>query len=263
MSSVDEINNLWKKQIAAGIQAPAIVKHRGFPYHKRWAFEGDQVDNYYTIPDETALDLTGDFTLAMWIYLKDTLVGQPVQVHAKKGAITSWEIFTWNHDFIVNQINWRIFDSLNHSFFGQIANYTGDTWVHWVLTFDDSEARMKRYQKGLLKTNTVDGLWTSPIRLNTDVVSVGATDAGTGLIFADAKVASFALWSDILTPTEVKNLHDFNQHPLDNLILRHDIGTNSGQTTTIPDLSGNGRDGVINDVTWNEIQKGDLTLNDD
>ena len=160
----------------------------------------DGVNDYITIPDNSSLDIAGDWAISAWIKL-DSMSGY-CRIVGKQDASS-------------NQCNYGI-GLENGTDFGAFFNdgswrsayYSTDLntgqWHHVVGQWDDSEEQMFLYINGVLvQTTTLSGAGTPSG--NDDPVLIGLNEAG-GSEFFNGNIADVRIYDAILTASEIQVL---------------------------------------------------------
>lgn len=122
-------------------------------------------------------------------------------------------------------------------------------WVRVGLTYDGSStaAGTKFYIDGVAATQT-----TVANTLSASTVAAGI-NARMGTLTDDTidyngNLTDVAVYTDVLTAQEIRDIHFNGIYPNDNLYARYLFNEGSGSTLT--DSSGNGRNGTITAATW-------------
>jgi len=121
-----------------------------------------------------------------------------------------------------------------------------NTWVHLAVTWTGSVGNpmnVKIYLDGYQLTIATPG--------NNNCTTIGNLRIGGDSSLGDHKsfngyMDEFAVYGDVLTEAEIRDIYYFDTYPTDNLITRFDFDEASGTAT---DLSGNGNTGTLSNVT--------------
>lgn len=122
-----------------------------------------------------------------------------------------------------------------------------ETWVHLAVTYSGGIGGITMmYVNG--KRNYVGA--TTGAATNGPIQIGGAfIDALGAYLYTKTKYGPFAVYSDVLTQTQIDNIYTNQDYPVDNAVGIYKLTEGTG--TTIADTSGNGRDLTISGApTW-------------
>ena len=162
---------------------------------------------YWSITDQAALDLTADITIAAWINADTWKVSAGWNGIVAKGThVTGYDFHALKEDGDRFRVYQNGVNILSHS----VTLPTG-TWIHVAYTCDDvgGAGSAQFYYNG---TGTSTGTCTANNNNALDF-RIGSTDAGSARNF-DGRIADVRVWSRVLTATEITDLRtlpcDFN-----------------------------------------------------
>lgn len=160
----------------------------------------DGVDDYVEVPDNAALDITAELTVAAWIYLRSA----PSELHTIASKDTNYEY----HVDSQRRVYWWWQDSG-----GNTRSLTASTqlalnqWYHVAVTYASGAQRI--YINGALQAAT--GSWTGALATNNLPFYVG-TDWNYLSRAFDGYIDEVRVVSDALTQAEIQMLRD-QTHP--------------------------------------------------
>jgi hypothetical protein len=153
--------------------------------------------------DQTGLDITGDFSISMWVK-PETLVDQYTIAARWSGGVGDSFLIRYQ-----TAGNFQMFNRLSGSTSSTTVSYTMSTatWYHLVFLYDASAGSFQVYVNGTSQ-GTGTGLETSMDNA-TVPFSFGAvkTDATPDKFF-DGVIDEAGMWSKVLTSDEISDLYN-------------------------------------------------------
>ena len=164
------------------------------------AIQLDGSDDHVAIPDDSGLDLPGDFTLMAWIN-PDVILMNDWQALVSK-----------NFDPIRPASLWLYGDTVEVWFTPQpdqvrarsTSTVSTGVWQHVAATFDDAAKEIRIYIDGALAGVTT-GVLASP-EVNAEPVVLG--QRGDSRFYYDGGLDEVMIWSRVLSETEIQAYYD-------------------------------------------------------
>jgi hypothetical protein len=211
------------------LSASRVVRTGGLMFHVKRP-------SYVSIPHNDAQNVTGDFTIVLWLYFKDP--AQPASfIH--KGtwpAIINYffanQNITTNHYFVFTDTNSYLLGS------GTIPKYS---WSHWICDYVDGYL-MEVYRNNVLihYRSDVSGY----PRPSTEPIELGKYGSSyfTGIL------DRVMVYNRKLSDQEKSDIYNKDAFIKDGLVLYLDF--TEGEGSTVYDKSGNGFNGTIYNADW-------------
>lgn len=163
----------------------------------------DGVNDYVEVPDNAALDITSELTVAAWIYMRST----PTELHTIASKDTNYEYHIDNQ----RRVYWWWNDSSGNVRSITTTNQIAlNTWYHVAVTYESGAQRI--YINGTVQGTT--GSWTGTLATNNLPFYVG-TDWNFISRAFDGYVDEVRVLADALTAAEIVTLRD-ETHPCAN-----------------------------------------------
>ena len=163
----------------------------------------DGVDEYVEVPDNAALDITAELTVAAWIYMRSA----PSELHTIASKDTNYEY----HIDSQRRVFWWWQDSSNTTrSLTTTTQLTLNQWYHVAITYASGAQRI--YINGVLQGTT--GSWTGTLATNNLPFYVG-TDWNYLSRAFDGYIDEVRVINDALTQPEIVALRD-ETHPCAN-----------------------------------------------
>lgn len=156
---------------------------------------------------QTGLDLTGDFTIEMWLKLEDAPTsGQNMYLVSKYGATSNSYAFAYRNNsgtplfrLIVSD------DGTNQEILSVNYTLTAATWTHVAVTFDASTSTMELFINAVSQ-GTSTGTMTS-IFNGTNPFYVGDYSGGGNAY--DGLISQLRVWDVLRSDTEIADNYDY------------------------------------------------------
>ncbi|MEA4839400.1 MAG: LamG-like jellyroll fold domain-containing protein [Bacteroidales bacterium] len=196
------------------------------------ALDFDGTDDYVEIPDNNALDLTTNYTLEAWVYIR--------AFGSYEGIIGKYQgVDTRGYTLRVKPNGYIDFNGLTSS--SSVLNL--NTWYHIAAV--DNNGTKTIYVNGI---NVCSGTTGFTVIENTDFVSIGmdyiAETPGRCL---NAIIDEVRIWNDVRTADEIRqNMYHKLTGSESNLVAYYNFDNISG--TTLTDITGHGHTGTLKNM---------------
>ncbi len=236
------------------------------------AFTFDGVNDYVQLPNNS-LNLTGDFSISMWVYLtsfpgEQSPISNYYEPSPSSGGSKGWMIYISG-----TSLYWIVCGSSQVNLITSVSSFQ-NTWKQITITFKNGVGS-KIYFDGSLVTSNSSTI--TPIYNSTQTPFIGKYQYGDGSSFgymsSNSKVDAVNVWQKALTQAEVTELYNSGngkQLTIDTkivtsgLVLNLDPSRSSsypGTGTVWTDLSGQNNNGtLVNGVGYSSVNGGTLTF---
>lgn len=166
------------------------------------ALDFDGSNDYVAIADDSTLDLTGDFSITMWINM-DGLSGFPMLI-SKRAAISThaWQFYSTSSKLAFNN---------GGGILNSTTSISTGTWYHVGMTFSNGSVTF--YLNG-----SADGTGTSTNTTNpttTTEVTIGKAFNGN---YVDGKIDEVAIFNAELSATQISNIYNSKVYPQSDIV---------------------------------------------
>ncbi|MDA0328138.1 MAG: LamG domain-containing protein [Gemmatimonadetes bacterium] len=167
------------------------------------ALSFDGVDDYVTVTDAPALDITGNITLSAWFYFTGNVSGEPGLI--QKDGPGSWGRYgLW---VFGSRIDFCIFiDGGAQSCVASVGDLTLNAWNHVAGVYDGAEMRL--YLNGMLDANTA---LTGAISASTEALYLGGDP--TESLFLPGQLHEVCVWN--IARAQASIMMDMDGHAYD------------------------------------------------
>ena len=175
------------------------------------------------------LDITGDFTMAVWAKLEGTPAGDALVSRWVGGSLS----FQWRFE---NATTMRLYATSSNSgapFADVTVSTTLDEWAHWAITYDASAGQIEVFKDGVSQGTATGTLPTSIHNGSADFVIGGAGAGSGGGSRIQGAMKYLRVWDSVITDAEIVTEKDSRtaQRSTD-LIFDADLGNNSVDLST-------------------------------
>lgn len=213
--------------------------------------EYDGTDDYVSIADTDALDLSTAYSFAFWVRSPNSSDTNAIDVVTFKKASTT--LNRTNYSFNWSHTNDTYDNACVHSHSGVFSTniaqlpsaLAADTWYHITCVYDGNT--LKAYLNGnLVATDTsTSSPDTGGGRF---VIGAGVSDADANVNnFFQGKVDEYRLYNRALSSKEINNLYNWAPGP----IAYYNFDEGQGNST-LKDISGNGLHGTMYNINGSE-----------
>jgi hypothetical protein len=198
-----------------------------------------------------AFERTDPFSFSGWINIGTSNASNRVVFGRALGSATfqGWWIRYEPANRSFNVFMASDFSASNHLWARALGQAQISEWVRFQFSYDgtSSTTGINLYIDGVAVTKTVvaNGLTASMVAVGVNARMGTITDNTLDFL---GNLTDIAVYSDVLTATEMSNIHFSGIYPTDNLYARYLFDEGSG--ATLGDTSGNGRHGTITAATW-------------
>ena len=201
----------------------------------------DGIDDYLSVGQTSAIDLSANYTLECWVYLEST---------ASMSGLISKDIVGNNHPYQLRiqpggQVVSGIYENGGWSAVSSTFNLSTSQWYHIAASYDGAEMRL--YINGDLD-GQVSRVGSIPV-VNSPL-NIGRTN-DVSYQYLNGKMDEVRLWNRTLCSEEIKNNMNSELSNASGLVAYYqlnqglDQGANSGETTAV-DATGNGLSAALN-----------------
>lgn len=178
---------------------PAVSQPSGFRDGSGFSMRFDGVDDFYSIPDNAALEGGNNMSVACWFKVNDFTKGKSFHTLISKGD-DSWRIAQ------DGTANWISFDcnstTSQHVLRASSVNVNDGRWHHVVATYDGTAKSL--YIDGVLRASEN---WTGPIRDSSYPVMIGANAQQTNRNW-NGWIDEVAFWNKALDAASVFEMYN-------------------------------------------------------
>ena len=223
------------------------------PYENRWGASFDGSNDYLSVTQSSAINISGDITLSAWVKRTKTSSYNAIYTKREVGG-------SMNYQLTINNSNGQL--GLGHSGGSWVYNTTTtlstNTWYHVAVTVSSGTAQF--YINGVAE----DSFTGVTITATTQDLAIGST---IGYNYFGGNIDEAALWDCALSgpditkiyngtapngkPTDLTKATSYDTDRTANLAGywrmgddSSDTATSGGSIATITDSSGNGNDAV-------------------
>jgi methionine-rich copper-binding protein CopC len=172
-----------------------------FVNNRALEFDGD--GDHVTIPDSPSLDLTGDMTIAVWLYLNIQGSHNSILDKLNYGSNDGYSLKAENTGSVSEGLTMCVG---NQCVFSNDNVLTSETWQQVVVTFDTSADTVTFYVNG---TTAGTATVTNDLNTNTKNVFIGAEGAVSG--YFDGILDDLRVYDRVLSVGEISSLADGDQ----------------------------------------------------
>jgi hypothetical protein len=182
------------------VGSPTQTTNRNGTANSAMSFSGS--GQSITLGDPSALQITGQITLAAWVRTTAAPTNAVRNIVAK-GPGTSGAIF-----LRMNGGDWEVGSSNGTNHMASFPVYTDlSSWVHLAGTYDGVAWRL--YRNGQLVATQVDPVGAVSVTGGSPGWTIGGNGAGTGALWT-GQLDDVAIFNTALTPTQVAGLAGLN-----------------------------------------------------
>lgn len=211
----------------------------------------DGVNDIASTPDDSALDIVGDWTIECWAKNADASWNISDRYLMAKGIVhTSSQHAPWGMDVRFNNLvaGYRnAFQTYNVS--TSVSGLALNTWHHFACTYTNSTKVLRLYVNGSLAA-TSSAMAAGPVA-NALAATIGATktDASADAAFWLGKIDEARVWNVVRTALEISDYKDKKATGSETgLVACWHIDEGSGTTTA--DAAGTAQNLTISGATW-------------
>lgn len=212
-------------------------------------------NDYFSVADNSSLDITGDMSISFWVYL-ESFAGEPVVFDKMSMAGQRSFYIQLRTSYI------RMSTSANGtatSTADVASSLTTATWYHIVVTYTASSGTMEAWVNGS-SLGTASGLNTS-LYSGTAPLQIGRYQEG-GTNHLDGILDQFGMWSKVLSGTEISDLYNSGTGMMYGIAYDSMTGANEvfgpGTSGSITADVGISPDRILWVTTVNDSSTGDL-----
>lgn len=188
------------------------------------ALEFDGIGDYVSIADDSTLDLTGDFSITMWINM-DTQNQFNMFISKRASSGHAWQFYVSNNSLPNQRIHFNNGGGIKNSNTGISAG----TWHHIGMTF--SSGSVTFYLNGSADGTATSTNTTNPT--NTEDVTIGKAYNGN---FVDGKIDEVAIFNAELSAAQISNIYNHKVYPQSDILsfwrfeddVTDSVGSNDG-----------------------------------
>ena len=189
----------------------------------------DGIDDYLTVPDSADLDLSGDFTIAVWV--NPGVISSQVQPFPNFLCKGTYQLATGVWAFILDRSNGSAsFQFSNPAVTLVLGTLTDNTWSHLAITRVGST--LYRFFNGTLIATSTSSIDFS----STYVVSLGASSTGSSDFKGNLQdvliMKGVALWTASFTPTRLVGQLDGVVKDKDDVVAARGIRAHVGRNVS-------------------------------
>ena len=211
-------------------------------FAKNYALDFDGSNDYVTVADDNALDISSSITMSAWIY--------PTNIANKDGIISKRTSTENSGDWAFRltsaaKLKLLIWDGdANNGSTSSTNAISTNTWTHIAFTHDNSTNTTKFYINGSLDATTT-GL-SKNLAGNNSNVYIG-WDGQQGDKFFTGKIDEVRIWDDVRTQAEIQdNMYKELVGNESNLVAYYNF--NDGRGTSVLDLTSNNNNGTMTNM---------------
>jgi hypothetical protein len=168
------------------------------------AFNFDGINDYVRLPNNS-LDLTGDFSISMWVNWSRNNTSQILMSNLSiGGSIKGWMI-----EHASGQLRFRGFNSSGTDAFYILYSYVPplNTWIHYTFVHKNNSNKM--YANGALLTfDNVGSTHVSYASPNYPLIGANQYDSTTYQEYFQGKIDAVSVWNRELTAADVTDLYN-------------------------------------------------------
>ena len=165
----------------------------------------DNTNDYVAVPNSTSLNITGQITLAAWIYKPSTPAGVYNTIIAKgnNGTRLQYTLSTWGTELLMGMCNGaNAACGYDESWVSGVIT-TG--WQHVAATYNDATNTVKLYRNGVPLTLSGNNINTMSMQSNTDGLRIGMLVSGEP---GNATIDDARVYNRALTDAEIARLYN-------------------------------------------------------
>ena len=190
---------MFPNKIPIVSKAPAT----GFSNTQSMALDG--VDDYLSVADNSAIDLTANMTISVWLYMNDMNdagAGSDQEIFIKSSAYRAFWITSSGR-----KIRFRVYPNDNSTIDTDAISEAGsDAWVHFAFTYKKvgtNSDEMRIYQNGSEIKNTTSAN-TGDMTSNSNPLTIGGSTTGD----FKGKMDEFAIWNEVLDADAISAVYN-------------------------------------------------------
>ncbi|MBV6480268.1 MAG: hypothetical protein HGGPFJEG_03125 [Ignavibacteria bacterium] len=192
--------------------------------------------SYISVKHSSSLNITGSFTIEMWIYPMSTSTNRQI-IQKRNAGASGYEVFLTSAGKVAVKTNF-------------VTRLTGnsvlpiDEWSHIAVRYNVSNDNFSIYINGVLD-NSATAAGAAPIS-NSDSLWIGK---GTTNYF-EGTIDNLRIWDTVQTPTQVDNFYRSiiatNSGKFSHLVLSMPFqpDNSAGDDFTLNDMTSRGNDGI-------------------